>query len=85
MQQFSLVYNNLFVFLEPVDEPRPVMPVANLCRVAVEYPTTLFTFFMLYFALGISLGIFISHLQREVSPCFSETMVPKKQIERVYI
>ena len=23
MQQFSLVYNNLFVFLEPVDEPRP--------------------------------------------------------------
>ena len=23
MQQFSLVYNNLFVFLEPVDQPRP--------------------------------------------------------------
>ena len=23
MQLFSLVYNNLFVFLEPVDEPRP--------------------------------------------------------------
>ena len=23
MQQFSLVYNNIFVFLEPVDEPRP--------------------------------------------------------------
>ena len=23
MQQFSLVYNNLFVFLEPADEPRP--------------------------------------------------------------
>ena len=23
MQQFSLVYNNLFVFLEPEDEPRP--------------------------------------------------------------
>ena len=22
MQQFSLVYNDLFVFLEPVDEPR---------------------------------------------------------------
>ena len=23
MQEFSLVYNNLFVFLESVDEPRP--------------------------------------------------------------
>ena len=23
MQQFSLVYNNIFVFLELVDEPRP--------------------------------------------------------------
>ena len=24
MQQFSLVYTNLFVFLGPVDKPRPI-------------------------------------------------------------
>ena len=29
MKQFSLVYNNLFVFLEPVDEPRPTYAVPS--------------------------------------------------------
>ena len=30
MQQFSLVYNNLLVFLEPVDEPRPTYDCGQL-------------------------------------------------------
>ena len=32
MQQFSLVYNNLFVFLEPVDEPRPTYDCGQLMQ-----------------------------------------------------
>ena len=32
MQQFSLVYNNLFVFLEPVDEPRPTYDCGQLVQ-----------------------------------------------------
>ena len=32
MQQFSLVYNNLFVFLEPVDEPRPTYDCGQLMK-----------------------------------------------------
>ena len=32
MQQFSLVYNNLFVFLEPVDEPRPTYACGQLMQ-----------------------------------------------------
>ena len=32
MQQFSLVYNNLFVFLEPVDEPRPTHDCSQLMQ-----------------------------------------------------
>ena len=32
MQQFSLVYNNLFVFLEPVDEPRRTYDCGQLMQ-----------------------------------------------------
>ena len=32
MQQFSLVYNNIFVFLEPVDEPRPTYTCGQLMQ-----------------------------------------------------
>ena len=32
MQQFSLVYNNLFVSLEPVDEPRPTYACGQLMQ-----------------------------------------------------
>ena len=32
MQQFSMVYNNLFVFLEPVDEPRPTYDCGQLMQ-----------------------------------------------------
>ena len=32
MQKFSLVYNNLFVFLEPVDEPRPTYDCGQLMQ-----------------------------------------------------
>ena len=32
MQQFSLVYNNLFVFLEPVDEPWPTCDCGQLMK-----------------------------------------------------
>ena len=32
MQQFSLVYNNLFVFLEPVDEPWPTYDCGQLIQ-----------------------------------------------------
>ena len=32
MLQFSLVYNNLFVFLEPVDEPRPTYDCGQLMQ-----------------------------------------------------
>ena len=32
MQQFSLVYNNVFVFLEPVDEPRPTYDCGQLMQ-----------------------------------------------------
>ena len=32
MQQFSLVYNNLFVFLEPVDEPRSTYDCGQLMQ-----------------------------------------------------
>ena len=32
MQQFSLVYNNLFVFLEPVDEPWPTYGCGQLMQ-----------------------------------------------------
>ena len=32
MQQFSLVYNHLFVFLEPVDEPRPTYDCSQLMQ-----------------------------------------------------
>ena len=32
MQQFSLVYNNLFVFLEPVDELRPTYDCGQLMQ-----------------------------------------------------
>ena len=32
MQQFSLVYNNLFVFLEPVDEPQPTYACGQLMQ-----------------------------------------------------
>ena len=32
MQQFSLVYNKLFVFLEPVDEPRPTYDCGQLMQ-----------------------------------------------------
>ena len=32
MQQFSFVYNNLFVFLEPVDEPRPTYDCGQLMQ-----------------------------------------------------
>ena len=39
MQQFSLVYNNLFVFLEPVDEPRPTYDYSQLMQVAVDVVT----------------------------------------------
>ena len=35
MQQFSLVYNNLFVFLEPVDEPRPTYDCGQLMQSTV--------------------------------------------------
>ena len=32
MQQFSLVYNNLYVFLEPVDELRPTYDCGQLMQ-----------------------------------------------------
>ena len=32
MQQFSLLYNNLFVFLEPVDEPQPTYDCGQLMQ-----------------------------------------------------
>ena len=32
MQQLSLVYNNLFVFLEPVDEPWPTYDCGQLMQ-----------------------------------------------------
>ena len=32
MQQFSLVYNNLLVFLEPVDEPWPTYDCGELMQ-----------------------------------------------------
>ena len=32
MQQFSLVYNNMFVFLEPVDEPQPTYDCGQLMQ-----------------------------------------------------
>ena len=32
LQQFSLVYNNLCVFLEPVDEPRPTYACGQLMQ-----------------------------------------------------
>ena len=32
MQQFSFVYNNLFVFLEPVDEPQPTYDCGQLMQ-----------------------------------------------------
>ena len=32
MQQFPLVYNYLFVFLEPVDEPRPTYDCGQLMQ-----------------------------------------------------
>ena len=32
MQQFSLVYNNVFVFLEPVDELRPIYDRGQLMQ-----------------------------------------------------
>ena len=37
MQQFSLVYNNLFVFLEPVDEPWPTYACVQLMQGSSTY------------------------------------------------
>ena len=38
MQHFSLVYNNLFVFLEPVDEPQPTYACGHFMQGSLQAP-----------------------------------------------
>ena len=51
MQQFSLVYNNLFVFLEPVDELRPTYACGQLMQGSSIYSVVYIQIYMIQIVL----------------------------------
>ena len=59
MQQFSLVYNNLFVILEPVDEPRLTYDCGQLMQGSSSPITSALAVNYLSLASGVFAKYFI--------------------------
>ena len=64
MQQFSLVYNSLFVFLEHVDEPRPIYDCGQLMQCSSTIVVN---------ACNAQLPKFITYLKNCLSTCSIDT------------
>ena len=62
MQQLSLVYNNLFVFLEPVDEPLPTYACGQFMQGSSTIIDVFFFYAVLILKKNIKIAIQIKHL-----------------------